>query len=47
MMTKKDYKKRSTTLCEHDYEFTQGYDDELYVCKKCGDRYRLYYEDMK
>ena len=47
MITKKDYKKQSIISCEHKYEFIQGWEDELYICKKCGDRYRLYYEDMK
>ncbi len=39
--------KPKETECKHDYEFTQGWEDELYVCKKCGHRYRLYYENMK
>jgi hypothetical protein len=36
--------------CNHDYEEVSSihdFDGETYVCKICGDRYRLYYEDMK
>lgn len=36
--------------CEHDYEEVSSRSDmdgETYKCRKCGDRYRLYYEDMK
>lgn len=37
--------------CEgHDYkEVSSNYDmdGETYECTVCGDRYRLYYEDMK
>lgn len=30
------------------YEETYSdYEQETYVCKKCGDRYKLYYDDMK
>jgi len=35
--------------CEHDYEEVSSphdMDGETYKCQKCGDRYRLYYEDM-
>lgn len=35
--------------CKHDYKEVSGIydmDGETYECKKCGDRYRLYYEDM-
>lgn len=35
---------------EHDYEEVSSptdMDGETYKCKKCGDKYRLYYEDMK
>lgn len=34
---------------EHDYKETSSshdMDGETYECTKCGDRYRLYYEDM-
>lgn len=33
----------------HDYEEVSSSSDmegETYECSKCGDRYRLYYEDM-
>jgi len=36
-------------LCKHNYiETSSPYDmdGETYACSKCGDRYRLYYEDM-
>lgn len=36
--------------CKHEYEEVSSnwdMDGETYKCKKCGDRYRLYYEDMK
>lgn len=35
--------------CEHNYVETSSSMDmegETYTCTKCGDRYRLYYEDM-
>jgi len=33
--------------CDHDYEQVyQGWESETYQCKKCKDRYKLYYEDM-
>ena len=35
--------------CKHEYEETSSpydMDGETYTCKKCGHRYRLYYEDM-
>lgn len=34
---------------EHDYEEVSSptdFEGETYRCTKCGDRYRLYYEDM-
>ncbi len=36
-------------VCDHDYIETSSPTDmegETYRCTKCGDRYRLYYEDM-
>lgn len=35
--------------CEHDYRYRDDtdLDRETYVCLKCGDFYRLYYEDMR
>lgn len=41
---------RQKPKCEHDYEeVSSPYDmeGETYKCRKCGDRYRLYYDDMK
>lgn len=35
--------------CDHDYEEVSSpldMEGETYKCTKCGDRYRLYYEDM-
>lgn len=35
--------------CDHDYDEVSAntdMDKETYVCRKCGDRYHLYYEDM-
>jgi predicted SprT family Zn-dependent metalloprotease len=35
--------------CKHNYVETSSshdMDGETYTCSKCGDRYRLYYEDM-
>lgn len=40
---------QSKETCEHLYdEFYDPHDfeGETYVCRYCGDRYRLYYEDM-
>lgn len=37
-------------VCQHDYEEVSGpndYDGETYECKKCGHRYRLYYDEMR
>ena len=36
--------------CEHDYEEVSSprdFEGETYKCKICGDRYRLYYDDMR
>ncbi len=41
---------KQKSKCEHDYvEVSSPYDmeGETYKCCKCGDRYRLYYDDMK
>ncbi len=37
-------------VCEHEYEdisHPYDYDGEIYKCKKCGHRYRLYYDEMR
>ena len=36
--------------CDHDYEEVSATNDmegETYVCRKCNDRQRLYYDDMR
>ncbi len=34
--------------CEHEYECTyEGMESETYVCKHCGDRYKLYEDEMR
>jgi hypothetical protein len=40
---------KSLTSCDHDYKYQNDtdFDAETYVCSKCGDRYKLYYEDMQ
>ena len=42
--------KEKQKVCKHEYVETSSSSDmdgETYECKKCGHRYRLYYEDMK
>ena len=46
MSEEKDNKKKE---CKHDYKYDEnrgGMESEYYECVKCGDFYRLYYEDM-
>lgn len=34
--------------CSHEYKCVyEGWEDETYQCSLCGDRYKLYDEDMK
>lgn len=34
--------------CKHTYKCVyEGWESETYQCTKCGDRYKLYDEDMK
>jgi len=43
-------KSEKQKTCKHDYkEVSSNYDfdGESYECKKCGHRYRLYYDDMR
>ena len=40
----------SDSKCEHDYVYDEvrgGFEHEYYKCSKCGDSYKLYYEDMQ
>lgn len=44
-----EIKAQGKVICDHEYVETSScydMDGETYECKKCGDRYRLYYEDM-
>ena len=41
-------KKPDPEQCDHDYESVyEGWDSETYQCKKCGDRYKLYDDEMR
>ena len=36
--------------CDHNYKYHEergGFEYEYYECTKCGDYYKLYYEDMQ
>ncbi len=35
-------------ICDHDYKCVyEGWESETYQCEKCGDRYKLYDDEMK
>lgn len=51
-MVSYDYLVRKQTKnqknCQHNYKCTyKGWESEIYECVKCGDRYKLYDDEMK
>lgn len=48
MITKNKDKCEYSIDGKHNYKCThEGWESETYECTECGDRYKLYYEDMK
>ena len=48
--TDKDKEKKEKKECTHDYKYDElrgGFEYEYYECTKCGDFYKIYYDDIR